>query len=252
LRESFTPSAVPNPPLQLGLPLALSAAPELVFLRVFRRLGLRRPVPDIRVEYRPYAGLRSTIVLRSDRVEVRISDLLAEAPPIVLEALAEILLGQVFRRRPSREARACYLSYVYSPAMRPRVDAIRQQRGSVRLLPAQGCHYNLKEIFDELNRRFFRGRLKPPRLGWTLKRSQTVLGHYDSAHEAISISRWLDSPRVARDVVRYVVFHEMLHMRYPVERQGPRRVVHSREFREAEKKFPEYERIRRRLKQICL
>ena len=135
--------------------------------------------------------------------------------------------------------------------MRPRIDAVRRQRGSVRLLPAQGRHYNLKEIFDELNRRFFRGRLKPPRLGWALKPSRTLLGHYDSAHETISISRWLDSPRVARDVVEYVVFHEALHMRYRVDRKGPRRVVHSREFRVAEKKFPKYEQIRRRLKQIC-
>ena len=247
----MTSSAILSPPEQLRLPLAPGPDLELIFTRVFRRLGLRRSAPEIRAEYRPYTGLRSTIVLRGDRVEIRISDLLAEAPAIVLEALAEILLGQVFRRRPSREARACYLSYVYSPAMRPRIDAVRRQRGSVRLLPAQGRHYNLKEIFDELNRRFFRGRLKPPRLGWTLKQSRTLLGHYDSAHEAISISRWLDSPRATRDVVEYVVFHEALHMRYPVERQGPRRVVHSREFREAEKKFPKYAQIRRRLKQIC-
>jgi hypothetical protein len=246
-----TPSATPDQPEQLRLPLAPRVDPELVFLRVFRRLGLRRPIPDIRVQYRPYAGLRSTIVLRSNRIEVRISDLLTEAPPIVLEALAEILLGQVFRRRPSREARACYLSYVYSPAMRPRVDAVRQQRGSVRLLPPQGRVYDLREIFGKLNRKFFHGRLKPPRLGWTLKRSRTLLGHYDSAHGAISISRWLDAPRVARHVVEYVIFHEMLHTRYPVERDGPRRVVHSREFREAEKKFPKFEQIRRRLRQMC-
>jgi hypothetical protein len=248
----LTSPAVLDPPEQLRLPLGCGAGPELVFARVFRRLGLRRPTPEIQVEYRPYAGLRSTIALRSNRVEVRISDLLVEAPTIVLEALAEILLGHVFQRRPSREARACYLSYVYSPGIRPRIDAVRRQRGSVRLLPPQGRCYDLREIFDGLNRRFFQGRLKPPRLGWTLKRPRTLLGHYDSALEAISISRWLDSPRVTREVVEYVVFHEVLHMRHPVERNGPRRVVHSREFREAEKRFPKYEQIRRRLKLICL
>jgi hypothetical protein len=135
--------------------------------------------------------------------------------------------------------------------MRPRIDAVRRERGSVRLLPSQGQQHNLREIFDALNRRFFRGRLKPQRLGWTLQRSRTLLGHYDSAHATISISRWLDSPRVPRAVVEYVVFHEALHMRYPVERNGSRRVVHSRAFREAEKKFPKYEQIRRRLKQMC-
>ena len=251
MRERLTSAAVLSPPEQLRLPLAPAEGLEGVFAHVFRRLDLRRPAPEIRAQYHPYAGLRSTIALRGDRVEIRVSDLLAEAPAIVLEALAEILLGQVFRRRPSREARACYLSYVYSPAMRTRIDAVRRERGSVRLLAAQGRHYNLNEIFDDLNRRLFRGRLKTPRLGWTLNKSKTLLGHYDSAHEAISISRWLDSPRVAREVVEYVVFHEALHMRYPVERDGPRRVVHSREFREAEKKFPKYEIIRKSLKRIC-
>jgi predicted metal-dependent hydrolase len=51
--------------------------------------------------------------------------------------------------------------------------------------------------------------------------------------------------------VEYLVFHEMLHIRYNTERRGHRRVVHSAEFREAEKKFPKYEQARRRLKMIC-
>jgi len=51
--------------------------------------------------------------------------------------------------------------------------------------------------------------------------------------------------------VEYIVYHEMLHMRFPVERRGHRRVVHSREFREAEKQFPKYEQACRQLKHIC-
>jgi len=34
----------------------------------------------------------------------------------------------------------------------------------------------------------------------------------------------------------------MLHAEFPVEPNGARRVIHSRKFREAEKKFPEYHR----------
>jgi hypothetical protein len=37
-------------------------------------------------------------------------------------------------------------------------------------------------------------------------------------------------------------------MRFPVERNGHRRVVHSREFREAERVFPKYEEARKSLK----
>jgi len=239
-------------PAQLPLEPGSVRDPATVFLRVFRRLGLGNPVPQFRVEYRPFVGLRSTIRLRGHRVFVRLSDLLAEAPPLVLEALAEILLARVFRRRPSREARECYRAYVLRPAMRRRVDEVRRDRGHKRLLPAHGRRFDLGEIFGRLNRRFFESGLPMPRLGWSEKRSRSILGHYDSAHGTITISRWLDSPAVPRYLVEYLVFHEMLHIRFPVVGYGHRRVVHSREFRAAEKRFPKYELARRRLKLTCM
>ena len=236
---------------QLALPLAPPPDLAEVFRRVFFRLRIKSPVVSIGARFHPFAGLRSTIRVRNGAVKVRVSDLLAEASPLVLEALAEILLARVFHRRPSREARECYLAYTFRPAMRTRIDATRRERGSKRLLPARGHHHDLEEIFHELNRRFFNGQIPPSRLGWSHQYSRRILGHYDSGHGAIIISRKLDSPSVPRFLVEYVVYHEMLHIRFPVERQGQRRRVHSREFREAEKKFPQYELACRQLKHLC-
>jgi hypothetical protein len=230
---------------------ACGAALGATFERVFHRLAFRRPAPSFQAEFRAFAGLRSTIHLKHNHARVRVSDVLAQAPPVVLEALAEILLAQLFRRRPSREARECYLAYIFKPAVRRRIDGMRRKRGVKRLLPPQGRAFDLEEIFRDLNRRFFRGKLSCARLGWTLQRSRTLLGHYDSAHRTISISRWLDSPAVPRYLVEYLVYHEMLHIRFPVVRHGHRRVVHPPEFVAAEKQFPHYERARRRLKHIC-
>jgi hypothetical protein len=238
-------------PEQLDLPLHPAAPLAGVFERAFRRLDLRRPPPEFCVEFRPYAGLRSSIRLKDSLARVHISDLLADAPPLVLEALAEILVSNVYRRRPSREARECYLAYVLSPRIRRRTEATRRKRGRKHLLGPRGRHFDLAEILAALKRRFFPNELPPLRVGWTLRRSRTILGHYDSAHRTISISRWLDSPRVPRYLVEYLVFHEMLHAVYPVERDGHRRVVHSRRFRAAEKKFPKYDQARRRLRLIC-
>ena len=236
---------------QLTLPLAPPPDLTEVFRRVFFRLRIKSPVVSIGARFHPFAGLRSTISVRDGAVKARVSDLLAEASPLVLEALAEILLARVFHRRPSREARECYLAYTFRPAMRTRIDATRRERGSKRLLPARGHHHDLEEIFHELNRRFFHGQIPPSRLGWSHQYSRRILGHYDSGHATIIISRKLDSPSVPRYLVEYVVYHEMLHIRIPVERRGQRRVVHSREFREAEKKFPQYELACRQLKHLC-
>ena len=242
------PTAAPSAsPEQLTLRLDPEAALEAVLHRVFRRLKLRPPAPFFSVEYRPFASLRSTIRLHEGRAEVRVADLFADAPAIVHEALAEILLTQLYRRRPSQEARACYLAYISSPAVRHRADALRRKRGRKRLLPPRGRWYDLEKIFERLNARYFDGRITPARLGWSPHLSRSILGHYDSAHGAIIISRWFDSADVPRYLVEYLVYHEMLHIKYPVERDGHRRVVHSRAFREAEMKFPHYEQARRRL-----
>lgn len=224
------------------------AAPEFVFARVFRRLGVKRGVPDFQIEYRPFASMRSRIELRGNRARVCLPDLLQQAPPIVLEALAEILLAQLFQRRASQEARECYMAYIFDPAVRERVHEARRKRGRVRLLPPKGRRFDLEAIFNRLNQRFFAGELPACRIGWSPKASRTILGRYDPSHGTITISRLLDAANVPAEVVEYLVFHEMLHIRFPQKRSGDRRVVHSREFREAEKRFPHYLQARDRLK----
>jgi hypothetical protein len=232
------------------LPLTFDAPhlPEHAFMRAYRRLGLRRLALEFQVEYRAFTGLRSNICLQGNRVRVRISDVLQGAPALVLEALAEILLAQLFRRQASLEARECYLAYVCDPEVRRRANEIHRARGCVRLLPARGRHFDLEEVFASVNQRYFQGELAPCRIGWSARHSRSVLGRYDSVHETITINKSLDSASVPRQVVEYLVFHEMLHIRFPLERRGARRVIHSHAFREAERKFPGYRQVRERLK----
>jgi SprT-like family len=235
---------------QLSLPFDTPPEPEEVFARVFQRLGLKHPAPAFKVAFHPYANLRSTIRVTSRGIHARISDVAASAPVIVLEALAEVLLASLFRRRPSREARECYMAWTFEPAVRARVDANRRARGFKLMHPPRGQHYNLEEIFHHLNRDYFQARLPLPRLGWSLERSSTMLGHHDSAHGAIIISRILDSPAAPLEVVEYLMYHEMLHMVYPVQRSGSRRIIHTKDFQAAERRFPNYSRVQQALKSL--
>src|ERR1035437_10184760 len=72
--------------------------PEEIYARVFRELRPRAPLPDLRVEFRRFANADSFIRLENGRIGVRISDLLAGAPAPVMEALAHILLGKLYRK----------------------------------------------------------------------------------------------------------------------------------------------------------
>jgi hypothetical protein len=77
-----------------------------------------------------------------------------------------------------------------------------------------------------------------------------MLGHFDPAHNSIVISRIFDRPQTPRFLVEYILFHEMLHLRHPVEHRRSRRRVHTREFKQAERAFPRLEEARRLLKTL--
>ncbi len=238
-------------PHQLPLSFEPGPAPSglaHVFERAFRRLHLSRPAPAFHAAFHPSAGLRSSIRLRDNLVSARVADVLEAAPALVLDAVAEILVARLFRRKPSREARAVYLRFILSPALRPRIDSLRRSRSRPRSDSRRGQHVDLAAIFDRLNRRYFNGRISVSALVWSARPLRSILGHYDSGHGLITINRSLDSPRVPRYVLDYLMFHEMLHAEFPVEPNGHRRAIHSRKFREAEKQFLEYHRAIRWLK----
>jgi hypothetical protein len=188
--------------------------------------------------------------MENSRIEVRISDVLEGAPAPIIEALAHILLSKLFRRPIGPVFALRYRRYLNSREMSRSLHLLRQMRGRKFLSPPQGEHYNLEEIFEELNYRFFHGLLARPALGWSRRVSRTMLGHFDLSHNAIVLSRILDGPKVPRLAVEYVLFHEMLHLRYPVQHRGARRCVHTREFRLAERDFPELKAAKEALKNL--
>ena len=97
--------------------------------------------------------------------------------------------------------------------------------------------YDLEELFEELNVRYFGGLMARPDLGWSLRPSRTTLGHYDPSHHMIVLSKILDRKEVARTAVEYVMFHEMLHLRHPVEHKGVGDAYTLRNSKLAEKQF---------------
>ena len=67
------------------------------------------------------------------------------------------------------------------------------------------------------------------------------MGHHDSTHNTIVISKTLDSHDVPEWLVEFVLYHEMLHIKHPAQIINGRRQHHTKAFRSDEKKFPHYE-----------
>jgi hypothetical protein len=206
---------------------------EQIYARVFRQLKPRTPLPDIRVQFKKYANADG--ILR-----VQISDMLEGAPAPVQEALARILLGKLYRRDHDPHALAVYRRYLNRADMRRTLHLVKQERGRKLFRDPQGAVYDLHAIFDDLNVTFFGGMMAEPQLGWSLRRSWTTLGHYDPSHHAIILSSLLDCDDAPELAVRYVMYHEMLHLRHPTMHKAGRRCVHTPEFKAEEKMFPQY------------
>ena len=233
--------------LQTALPLE---SPEEIFARVFRELKPRTPLPNVSMEFCRFANPDSFIRLEAGAIHVRISDLLEGAPSTVLEALAHILLGKLFRRPVARIYAHRYRLYLNRRDVRRQMHVVRQIRGRKFVSGPQGSHYNLEAVFEALNAQYFDGLLARPLLGWSRQASRSMLGHFDPSHNAIIISRIFDNAGVPGLALEYVMFHEMLHLRHPVEHTGARRRVHTQEFRQAEKQFARLSEAKETLKRL--
>ncbi len=213
-----------------------------LFTRVYRELRPRAPLPEFHVSFYHFTNINNTIRLRDGKIYARLSDLLEGAPESVLESIVHILLAKLYRKPIADAHTLRYRRYVSSHDLSRKAHLIRQMRGRKKIMAAQGHVYDLDEVFESLNQRFFFGLLGRPQMTWSGTHSRQSLGHYDPAHNAIVVSRIFDHPRVPRYAIEYLVYHEMLHLRHPVKLRGSRRCVHSREFLAEEKLFPELEK----------
>jgi len=184
-------------------------------------------------------------------VFVRFSDLLRRAPLNVLEAAAILLLAKIYRRRAAKALTEPYLAYARSARTRTRMNKMRRSRIRRATSPPQGRHYDLDKMFDELNGRYFAGQLEKPQIGWSTRSWRRQFGCYDPGPNQILLNRRMDRPLVPQCAVEYVLYHEMLHVKHPTRRSGCSLVSHSREFRDEERLFTEFDRARRALDRLA-
>lgn len=164
----------------------------------------------------------------------------------------KVSLHRMFLKAPQNimDALACYIKQE-DENIHPKVKAFienglqKLDYSSIidpRKLYQIGNVYNLKQIYDDLNREYFNNKLQ---LGITwfgkpVQRNKTrvTFGLYHDSLKLVKINRVLDSPSFPDYFVAYVIYHEMVHHVCPayIDEKGINR-VHSKEFKEMEAKF---------------
>ncbi len=128
-------------------------------------------------------------------------------------------------------------------SLAPRGEVQRQFEFST-----EGLHYDLREVFNKMNARYFNNRLRKYAITWGQRRrrrpeSYIVFGSIQEEDRLIRIHPLLDREFVPRWYVEYVVYHEMLHAFVPDKYDSAgRRIVHHEGFLAREKKFRNYNR----------
>ncbi|MBN2479265.1 MAG: hypothetical protein JXA94_03470 [Parachlamydiales bacterium] len=114
----------------------------------------------------------------------------------------------------------------------------------------KGKVYDLKNILDTMNLFYFKDKLNLLNITWFEVPNYTkfrhfTFGSYDKNLKLIRINKLLDSDIIPFYFINYVVYHEILHYIIP-EKMGEnlRRSVHSKEFKEKEKRFAYYKEAR--------
>ncbi len=207
-------------------------------------------MPPIVVRFRRFTSLNTRIRLREGQLLVSLSDLLEGAPESVIRAIAHILLAKLYKKPIDPAHNLRYKRFSTSAAVTRQTELIRGARGNKRYFGPEGRFYNLEEVFDSLNSRFFGGLLGRPELTWSEGMAKRSLGHYDAAHNTIVVSRVFDRPSSPRYAVEYLLYHEMLHLKHPVKMRGLRRCVHSRAFKAEESLFPQLKEAQAFIKRL--
>jgi hypothetical protein len=223
---------------------------ESIFGRALQSLLKKQATPEVEASFYPYAGLSSTIRMRQGRIYARVSDVLRHSPCEVLYALACILVARLYRLRVPKEHLHIYQKYISQPDVIKASDSVRRDRGYKLASSPRGKVYDLEELFGELNERYFAGALSQPQLCWSRRRTRRVLGHHDHVRGRITISRTLDTNRIPRFVLEYVLYHEMLHVKHPPRLEDGRMVYHDHAFRADERRFERLEEALRALDRI--
>jgi len=208
---------------------------------VFRQVGKQLSSDKISAEYHPYAELKHTWRRRQSTMSIRVSDYMDSAPDDVTEALAWFLLCRAYGKRCPDGMAETYHAFARSRAMwGPKKKTYMTRARNLSFRPI-GAFRDLGTVFDYVNSCYFDGAIRRPDLAWAKEPPSVRLGFYFEPLDILAANRIMDSEKVPRYVLEFVVYHELLHGVLEAKGTHARRVHHTKEFREMERRFSMYD-----------
>ena len=213
----------------------------MVLSDAFRAVDAKIAGGRLSASYYPYRELKHTWRVRDGATIIRVSDYMRGAPEDVLESLAWYLVCRARGKECPEGASERYLRYVQSPEFWSSRRDLYLSRAKNLVFRAKGNERDLGEVFDYVNACYFSDRLDRPELAWARESPRKRVGFYHESLGILAVNRALDSVRVPRYVLEFVVYHELLHGILDLDDGIQRRIRHTAEFRRMEMGFVRYD-----------
>lgn len=199
---------------------------------IFTRSKLARFFSEqlgLRVILRIHRNKTNWLSFKKDQHEVQLSlhEHFLNGPDFIREDVLGMMKG---KKGLSPESRA----YLFSQ---------EGQNPKEKPIDAMGKCWNLEDLYKEVIEDYA---LDPNlKITWfgeeQKKRGRIILGQFDPSNRLVKIHRLLDSPSVPKFLVRYVIYHEILHSIYtPQPHLKGFLSIHPKEFKIKEREFLEY------------
>lgn len=152
--------------------------------------------------------------------------------PEIKIGLIQHLLLKVFKKRGRTPNIELYLNFIKNAHL---------------MVPKTKSDPLLEASFQRVNEQFFSNGQEQPNLQWG-KASFRKLASYNFHSDAVTVSTLFQDAAV--NVLDYLMYHELLHKHFKFQNKKEKCSYHSREFREAERLYPEQERMEQEIGKI--
>ncbi len=165
---------------------------------------------------------------KKDVLNIRLHKMFLHADEEVLQAITDFIKNRKSPNNIIRDfVKQCQCTY--------------NSHNKPHTIKPMGKHYNLEEIFDNLNNLYFNN-MVDAKITWgknykKIRVKKRILGSYDVKNNIIRINPILDSEKVPPFYIDFVVYHEMLHAFL----KNKNRRWHCSEFKVLEKNYSSYE-----------
>lgn len=136
-----------------------------------------------------------------------------------------------------------------SPLLKPRKSKLAEQfegdgfeveDTDYELLPPRGEHFDLRDLLRRVDRAYLGGDrpFQLPDVAWGDLRAHNAWALYVIRDDVILVEKSLDAVATPREVLRYLLLHELLHLAHPPDSGGSQTDWHTPEYEAALSRFP--------------